>query len=220
MSIRSVMAGFGRASHAPSQFRTLSGPTPAAPAPAADPCSLGEFLGETPVDTTTGAPKTLSNGMMAGLELAGLLTLGAVAGAFVSQENRGRNVAIGGGLGAVVGAGIAFYQFGNWKDEGGTRHKPGACAGGPAAGGPVAVAVAVKPSARFVYHKPAAAPAAPAPAPPPAPPPGGGTTTAPVDKPGDACKTTTVSKGYEIGTPGVFNDAMICIPDPAYQMVF
>jgi hypothetical protein len=109
----------------------LSGPS--ATPPVAPPCGLSDYVSDAPIDAATSKPSTLGNGVRAGLEMAGLLALGAGVGAVISKEHRGRNAGIGAGVGAVAGAGVVAYQFSKWKADGGKTHQPGACASGAAA---------------------------------------------------------------------------------------
>jgi len=127
MSNRATIASFGRRAAA-THPRMLGADPPADTGPA---CGFGDFLGDAPLDTTTNKPSTIGNGVREGLKFVGILSAGALLGAVISPQKRARNAAIGGGVGALAGAGVVLYQYGGWKDDGGKTHQKGACTGTP-----------------------------------------------------------------------------------------
>jgi hypothetical protein len=89
-------------------------------------CSFVDYLKDTPVNDK-GEPASMTYGAMAGIGTAVFMAVGAAVGAAVASEKRGMGALVGALVGTAVSGGTVAYYTKQWRDAGGTMHRPGAC---------------------------------------------------------------------------------------------
>lgn len=98
---------------------------PSAPPPAAKSCGYEAFTLDRPATSWTGMTYGRRETALGALAIGA----GAGIGALIPGEHKGRNAAIGGLVGLLLGGWKAYSDYKAWKAQGGTTGHPGACEG-------------------------------------------------------------------------------------------